>query len=148
MIRKRLTTLLATLLCLCACTTAAWSQVAVIAHPSVPEDALRKAKLLDVYTGDVTTWSDGTHVVVFDLKKKNTVKDTFYAYIETPSSRMKTIWLKRKLMGEGSPPKAFATEEEMLTSVASTPGSIGFISKAKVGDGVKILVEITEDATQ
>jgi len=55
---------------------------------------------------------------------------------------MKSIWLKNMLSGEGEPPKAMGSEEEMLKNVAETPGAIGFINKNKVIAEVKVLAYI------
>ena len=125
-----------------ACGTTASAQVAVIAHKDVPVDSLTKVEVLDFYTGDVLSWGGGLEVVVYDLQLKGMVKDAFYAFLGRSSSRMKSIWLKRKLAGEGDPPESFQTEEELLQHVASTPGAIGFVHPSKVTDSVKVLVEI------
>ena len=131
---------------LACCTTAVAAQVAVIAHQDVPVDSLAKLQLLDYYTGDRLFWESGLEVVVFDLKSRGPVRDAFYDYLGKTSSRMRSIWLKRKLSGEGDPPESFETEAEVLQRVASTPGAIGFVQQAKVSDDtVKILVEIEID---
>ena len=140
--RIRLTIVLV-MLALAAGASTASAQVAVIAHKDVSVDSLSKTDLLDFYTGDVQSWPDDRTVVVFDLKVRGPVRDAFYEYLGKTSSRMRSIWLKRKLSGEGDPPESFETEAAVLQRVATTPGAIGFVQKANVsGDGVKILVEI------
>ncbi len=118
--------------------------VAVIAHLSVPEQELNKTRLLDIYTGDVKNWSDGKPVVVIDLKPAGDVKETFYKYLGKSPSRMKSVWMKRMLSGEGDPPVAVESENEMIKRVAATPGAIGFVSRDAVNDTVKTLA-IIED---
>lgn len=120
--------------------------VAVIAHRSVPEQELNKTKLLDIYTGDVKNWSDGKPVVVIDLKPAGEVKETFYKYLGKSPSRMKSVWLKRMLSGEGDPPFAVESESEMVKLVAATPGAIGFVSRDAVNDTVKTLAIIEHDS--
>ena len=128
-----------------ACATTASAQVAVIAHKDVPANSLTKFQLLEYYSGEELSWpSSDLPVVVFDLKAKGAVKDAFYTYLGRSSSRMKSIWLKRKLAGEGNPPESFQTEEELLHHVASTPGAIGFIHPSKVNGDVKVLIEIDD----
>ena len=119
-----------------------FSQVAVIAHKSVPVDKIKKTELLDFYTGDIKKWSDGTNVIVKDLKPKGDVKKTFYKFLGKTPSRMKSIWLKSMLSGEGDPPEALISEEKMLQKIAATPGAIGFLSQAKVDNNVKTLIVI------
>ena len=142
MMRNRLTIVLV-MLALAAGASTASAQVAVIAHKEVPVDSISKTTLLNFYTGDEDVWPDDRAVVVFDLKTRGPVRDTFYEYLGKTSSRMRSLWLKRKLSGDGDPPESFETEEALLERVARTPGAIGFIQKANIsGDAVKILVEI------
>ena len=123
---------------------AAWAGVAVIANDDVPVDSLTKAELLDMYTGDIQRWSNGTPVILTDLKQRGEVRDTFYAYLGKPPSRMKSLWLKRLLSGDGNPPESLESEADMLTMVRSTPGAIGFVSETRVDDSVKVLAVISE----
>jgi len=121
----------------------AWAQeVVVIAHPSVPVDTISQAQLLNFYTGDVQSWDNKMQVVVYDLKVRTEVRDTFYDFLGKTSSRMRSIWLKRKLSGEGDPPESFETEEEVVAHVARTQGALGFVSATNVNGAVKILTEI------
>ncbi len=128
--------------------TSAADSVAVIAHPSVPDQELNKTKLLDIYSGDIRSWSDGKPVVVMDLKPTGDIKETFYKYLGKSPSRMKSVWMKRMLSGEGDPPVAVESEAEMLKKVAATPGAIGFVSRAAVNDTVKTLAIIEQDSDQ
>lgn len=126
--------------------TVGQAQVAIIAHKSAPVDDIKKTELLDFYTGDIKKWANQTPVVVFDLKPKSEVKEVFYNFLGRSPSRMKSIWLKKMLSGEGEPPQALESEEEMVKKVAETAGAIGFVSKAKLNDEVKTLFIIEDDA--
>ena len=117
----------------------AFSQVAIIAHKTVPADSISKIQLIDYFSRDIKTWDNDIPIVIVDLKEKGEVKKTFYKYLGKSSSRMKSIWMKKKLSGEGNPPASLISEEEVLKKVASTPGAIGFISRSKVTDEVKVL---------
>ena len=120
-------------------------EVAVIAHPAVGQDTLSKGELLDYYTGDIERWPDGSRVVVKDLKEKGAVRDRFYRFLGKRPSRMKSIWLRNMLSGEGDPPESVATEQELLARVAATPGALGFVSSARVTDQVRVLILIVAD---
>ena len=131
-----------TLLFLFSWAEASFSQVAVIAHKSVPVDTIKKSELLDFYTADVKKWINGEKVIVNDLKPKGEVKKIFYKFLGKTPSRMKSIWLRNMLSGEGDPPEALKSEEEMLQKIAATPGAIGFLSHTKVDNNVKTLIVI------
>lgn len=117
-------------------------QVAVIANKSVPVEAVTSQQLLDFYTGDVKLWENKDPVIVTDLKPEGEVKALFYEFLGKSPSRMKSIWLKKMLSGEGDPPEALKSENEVLQKVSSTPGAIGFVSEASVTEDVKVLAVI------
>jgi len=118
------------------------AEVAVIAHPSVPVRQINRTDLLDLYSGDVKEWRDGAPIVVLDLQPKSGIKDAFYEYLGKSSSRMKSIWMKQLLSGDGRPPEAQPSETDVLLKVASTPGAIGYINRTLVTDAVVELVII------
>ena len=120
----------------------ATGQVAVIANKSVPVDEVTSQQLLDFYTGDVKLWENKDPVIVTDLKPEGEVKALFYEFLGKSHSRMKSIWLKKMLSGEGDPPEALKSESEVLQKVSSTPGAIGFVSEANISDDVKVLTVI------
>ncbi len=120
--------------------------VAIIVHPDVALDSLGKAQLLDYYTGDIQRWPDGVQVVVTDLKSKGPVRDGFYGFLGRRPSRMKSIWLRRMLSGEGEPPEAFETEEDVVRRVAATPGAVGFVHSRHVTPDVRVVLRIRAQA--
>ncbi|MEL6820487.1 MAG: hypothetical protein AAFP70_01900 [Calditrichota bacterium] len=118
------------------------AQVAVIAHPDVPIDSIDENMLLDFYSGDIQQWNNGEKITVYDLKKAKKLKNVFYKYMGKSSSRMKSIWMKKMLAGEGEPPEAISDEKSMLQKVAETPGAVGFISTENLDDSVKLIATI------
>lgn len=123
-------------------------EVAVIAHPGVAQDTLSKSQLLDYYTGDIQLWPDGARVTVKELKEKGPVREAFYQFLGKRPSRMKSIWLRNMLSGEGEPPESVETEEELVAKVAATPGALGFVSRAQVTDRVRVLLAIVPDESE
>ena len=112
------------------------AEVAVIAHPSVPVQQISKSQLLDLYTGDVKEWKNGEPVIIVDLKPRSDVKEAFYDYLGKSSSRMKSIWMRNMLTGEGTPPESLESQAEILERVKNTPGAIGYVNRELVADGV------------
>ena len=131
-----------TFLCILILGVNASAHITIISHKSVPVDSITKSELLDFYTGDIQSWNNGEPVIVFDLKPRGDVKTLFYDYLGKKSSRMKSVWLKKKLSGEWDPPESLETEDDVVKKVASTPGAIGFVNQAKVTDDVKVLLII------
>ena len=98
--------------------------------------------MLQLFSGTTEYWPDGVPVMIVDLAARGRVREAFYAYLGKTSSRMRSIWLKRKLTGEGELPESVESEEELIEKVASTPGAIGFVSsrRAQNHPGVKLLI--------
>ena len=117
-----------------------FSQVAIIVHPDVPVDSLTKTNLLDLYTGDIRKWENDQPIITYDLKPKLEIRNEFFGLLGKTSSRMKSIWLKKMLAGEGDPPAALDSEITILSKIANTPGAIGFVSKSIVNNSVKQIV--------
>jgi ABC-type phosphate transport system substrate-binding protein len=134
-----------TLLLLLSWPEASLSQVAVIAHKSVPIDHIEKSELLDFFTGDIKKWNDEQPVVILDLKPRGDIKKAFYKFLGKSPSRMKSIWLKKMLSGEGDPPLSMKSEMELLEKVASTPGAIGFVGQRQPTGDVNMLLWIEEE---
>ena len=114
-------------------------EIAVITHPDVPAETISKTLVLDFFTRDRRRWSNDQPVVPLDLQEPKEVRKTFYKALGKSSSRMRSIWMRLKLSGEGEPPEAIKSEEELLLRVANTPGAIGFVRRENVTEEVKLL---------
>jgi len=118
------------------------AQVAIIANKSVKETGITSDLTKDIYTLDQQRWSNGDDIKVYDIKANNSSKETFYKFIGETPLKLKKIWLRAKLSGEGTPPKALATDNDVLNAVATTSGAIGYIDASKVTKKVKVLKTI------
>jgi len=118
------------------------AQIAVIVNKSVPLKTASASKIARIYTIDTQRWSNGDRIVMFNLKKKSEAKEKFYGFINKKSSELKRTWMRLQLTGEGKPPRALKTENEVLQKVASTPDAIGYVSLEKVTDKVKVIAII------
>ena len=134
-----------TILLLLSWPEASLSQVAVIAHKSVPIDHIEKFELLDFFTGDIKKWNDEQPVEILDFKPRGDIKKAFYKFLGKSPSRMKSIWLKKMLSGEGDPPLSMKSEMELLEKVASPPVSIGFVGQRQPTVDVNMLLWIEEE---
>jgi ABC-type phosphate transport system substrate-binding protein len=134
-----------TILLLLSWPEASLSQVAVIAHKSVPIDHIEMSELLDFFTGDIKKWNDEQPVEILDFKPRGDIKKAFYKFLGKSPSRMKSIWLKKMLSGEGDPPLSMKSEMELLEKVASPPVSIGFVGQRQPTVDVNMLLWIEEE---
>jgi len=120
----------------------AFAKIAIIANKDVKTSSISKAKLLDVYSLDITEFG-GSKIKVFDYNNsENTIKKEFFSHLGKSISDFKQLWMKKKLTGNGNPPLNVGSEDDMVSKVASTPGAIGYVSSDKVTGAVKVLLEI------
>ena len=117
-------------------------EIVVIANENVTVSEISLQDLRDFYQRDRMLWPDDKNVVLFDLKPRSQTKESFYDYLGKSSSRMKSIWLKKMLSGEGDPPEAVESESLMVQRVSETPGAIGFVSRKNADEAVKIVMVI------
>lgn len=123
--------------------------VVVITHPSTDVESISQQMLFDFFTRDRLYWKDGQAATVFDLRKRDDVKEAFYKHFLGKSpSRVKSAWLKKKLMGEGDPPEALDSAQEVIDRVTHTVGAIGYVARDQVMPGVKILTVIGSSSGQ
>ena len=141
--RRRLLLLFAALFILASPVS---SQVAIIAHKQVAVDGLSRTQLIDFYTGDAEHWVDGKPVVMFTMSFRTAARDSFFKLMGRSPSRMKSIWMKRMLSGEGDPPERLKSEAAVVQKVAATPGAIGYVSPdTAVSPSVKLIKILMED---
>jgi len=136
---------LLTWMCLCLALAVysreAGAQVVIIANKSLPAHAIDLSTLKALYFLDAKEL-DGTTTMLFCLKEDNDVTERFFAALGKSFNDTKKVWIRVKLTGNGDPPTALGSEEEVLEKVASTPGAIGFISAGKATAKVKVLLTL------
>lgn len=108
--------------------------VCVVAHAGVPDDpdpaALRRIFLLQE-----RFWSDGTAVRPVNLPAGTPLREAFSERVlGRPSRDLAFYWNERYFHGT-RPPPVVASQDAVLLFVARTPGGIGYVAPATVGDG-------------
>lgn len=105
--------------------------VFVVAHTSV---ALAPDEIRDVFTGDKQT-AGGVKLVPLDNGAAQA--DFLAKVVKVDAAKYASIWSKKAFREGLNPPPTRATDAEILSAVKSTPGAVGYVSKA-TGD-VKVL---------
>ena len=130
----------ALLLILLLMATGVTHAVEVIAHRSVPDQALTLAAARAMFGMRLTQWSDGEAVRVFVLPDRH---PTHVAFVKTRLDlypyQLRQAWDRQVFSGMAQAPTEVADEREMARMVAATPGAIGYVRKATSHDQVKSL---------
>ena len=143
-VRKRIGTLIGYLLALGAVglTPAAVPRpsVLVVAHADTPpltEDTLQK-----VYLGKIVQ-IDGRPVIPVNLARGSALRNDFMGQVlAQDDDKFIAYWTVRRYIGKGSPPREFASIEEQLQFIRSTPGAVGYVDPSvEVVPGLKTVLK-------
>ena len=126
--------------CLLGCTISKAQEVVVVANKSVKAADVSAGDLRDVFSGDKSNLSDGSHVVPVTLRGGPVHEAFLKKYVGKGDAAFRAGWRSLVFSGQGAMPKIFDTEAALVDYVAATPGAIGYASAGAANkEGVKIL---------
>jgi ABC-type phosphate transport system substrate-binding protein len=113
----------------------------VIVNPSVKGSRAPRSVLSSIFLKQSTRWGDGTPVRPVDQSFRAPVREAFtLRVLEKPLLGMQAYWIRRIADGGVPPPPVKSSDEEVIAFVASTPGSIGYVSvSTALPDSVRVL---------
>jgi hypothetical protein len=115
----------ACLLALCCGAPAAMAaDVVVVTHAGL---TLPPADVRDAYIGEKQI-EGGVKLVVFD--NASLQKDFLEKVVQVDAAKYASIWTKKGFRDGLNPPAVKSTDAEVLAAVKSTPGAVGYVSKA------------------
>jgi hypothetical protein len=59
--------------------------------------------------------------------------------VSKTAAQFSSFWKQAIFTGKGTPPKAFASEAELIKFVGETPGAIGYVTTNDVPATVKVI---------
>ncbi len=112
----------------------------LIVHKGLPQTELSQNQARLFFTMRLKLWPDGTAVKVFVLPDDTPLHRSFakqvlglYPY------QLRRVWDRQTFSGTGQAPITVSTEAEMIKSVASTSGAIGYVGSGSDLTGVRLL---------
>jgi len=117
----------------------AHAQVLVIVNPGVAASSISKGELHKVYADGASSLKGGSHVVPVLLKEGPVHAEFLTSYVGTSPIGLLVIWRGLVMSGQGTMPKTFDSESELVEYIAHHPNTIGYIGKATPHEGVKVL---------
>jgi ABC-type phosphate transport system substrate-binding protein len=128
--------LISTLFLLLHISIAYAGDIAVIVNVKYTDHDLSASDIMKIYQGKKAGWK------TVDLVKDNEIRQKFSETIlKKDADKMERYYIRRSLSGKGQPPKVFDNEDEVKAFIARTQHSIGYISKDKVDDTIKVVYE-------
>jgi len=112
----------------------------IIANRSVTPNALSLAAARSIFGMRQVKWPDGTPIKVFVLPDQHPAHAALCKErLNLFPYQLRQSWDRLVYSGMAQAPYEASSEEELINMVASTPGAIGYVRKAKVNDAVKKL---------
>jgi ABC-type phosphate transport system substrate-binding protein len=113
--------------------------VVIVANRSVAASQISEAQLREIFTGARSRSNDGTRTVPVLLRGGPAHEVFLHNYVRDNPEQFRTRWRKAVFTGQGSMPKEFGSEGELLDYVEATPGAIGYVSRINEKTSVKVL---------
>ena len=115
----------------------------VIVHPQVKGSQIPRASLSSIFLKQAPKWSDGTAVLPVDQSVRSSVRQAFSSDVLQQGLVQVQVYWQRKMGAGVTPPPVKASDEEIVSFVASTPGAIGYVSSGTpLPDSVREVVII------
>jgi ABC-type phosphate transport system substrate-binding protein len=133
---------LALVVCLCSVSSGSWGQDWVVVVNKANANAVDRALVARIYTGDAKAWPDGSGVVAIDLPEGSPVREAFISQVLSKSSaNMKALWAQNVFSGKALPPKSVASDDEVKRAVSGNKNAIGYIKATSVDDTVRAVLK-------
>ena len=117
----------------------AWADILIIANQNVSETTVTTKDLQEIFLGKRVQWKDSSAIHPVTVKDSKFHKAFLRHYVNRSSAKWNAHWKRMVFTGNGTPPKQFATQQELLDYVANTAGAIGYIDSETPVEKVAII---------
>jgi ABC-type phosphate transport system substrate-binding protein len=136
-------TFAATLLALGLAAAAARAEPVVIVHPRNPVQRLSRDEARKIILGDQLSWPNADVVDLIELRSDDhAIAAALLALTHKTLAQIHARWNRLVFSGQANPPQRAATEAEVRSAVARSPGGIAVIDSANADSSVKIVLRL------
>ena len=126
-------------------TTSASAELAIISHPGYDAGKLSSVKVRNLFLGERKAFPNGIKATPINHSVGSPDRKEFFSQVlNMAESSHGRHWKRKRATGGGNSPVELSSYEEVLRSVANTPGSISYIDTRMVNDSVKVLFTIRD----
>jgi ABC-type phosphate transport system substrate-binding protein len=100
----------------------------IIVHHEVKGAKISRSILSSIFLRQSPRWGDGSAIVPVDQSVRSDVRRTFSGDVLLQGIAEVQLYWQRKMSAGVVPPPVKTSDEEVVAFVASTPGSIGYVS--------------------
>lgn len=125
------------------CSAAA--DIVIIGHPDSNTGSLDIQSVKKLFLGERKAFPNGHHATPMNhVIGSPDRKEFFSSVLGMAESSYNRHWKHKLSTGGGNSPIELSSHDEVLHSIANTPGSIGYIDVRLVNDTVKVLLTIDD----
>ena len=122
----------------------AFADLAIIGHPDSETGKLDTQNVRKLFLGERSSFPNGHHATPINHVAGSPDRKQFFSLVlSMPESSHKRHWKRKIARGAGNSPSELGSYDAVLKSIASTPGSIGYIDSSRVNDSVKVLFVVS-----
>lgn len=122
------------------------ADILVIVNARNSVDALEHKQVVDLFMGRVTAFPTNKPAVTLDLKTGMDLRSAFYKALTGKSeAQVDAYWATLVFAGRMTQPKQYASEQDVIDSVADNNAAIAYVSKQALPDSVKVVLELSSD---
>ena len=126
-------------------TTGASAELVIISHPDYDGGELSSLKVKNLFLGERKAFPNGIKATpIHHAVGSPDRKEFFSQVLNMAEFSHGRHWKRKRATGTGYSPVELKSYEEVLRSVAKTPGSISYIDTRRVNDSVKVLFTIRD----
>ena len=124
--------------------SAAWGktadEVVVISHPGLALNELDRDTLRAIFAMRLRTWPSGQGAEVYVLASDDPVHATFVKeWLSVYPHQLQLAWDRIVFSGTGQAPHRVRSQQDMIDTVATTPGAIGYIEREYLDERVQAI---------
>lgn len=114
--------------------------VRVYVNSSAPSSELSDTVLRSIFSMHLTLWPDGSPIRVVVLNDVHPVHRQFSkSVLGLFPYQLRQIWDKGVFSGTGEAPIQATNEQQMLETLATTPGAIGYLLQQPITEGIELV---------
>lgn len=116
-----------------------FSKTVVVVAKNTLINSLDKQAVSNIFLARTSRYENGQKAIPIEIKSNETRAD-FYRQIsgKTPA-QLNSYWTTLVFTGKGKPPRAYASQSDVLSRLESQPGAITYLPLSEVTDDMKVL---------
>ncbi len=117
----------------------ALADIAVIVNPA-NDSTVDKTVIKKIFIGKAKRFTNGSVALPMNGPKGSVTRDNFNEKVVGRSTRkLNAYWSKLTFTGKGTMPRELSSDAEIIETITSNQGAIGYIDSSSVTDAVKVI---------